>query len=159
MYLTFFHLSRCLKHNTADFEFTLDDASLRQNPLAKQLLESLTSATVGDIAALPTYALRAQLNFHRTEYLHYLHIAQVYSQRAQQSEQISDNAYAALSSRMETGEGPEYEILNLMKASMPHPAPLSIPVSAPIPIAFDFSTHSEETISVAGFPASAPATF
>jgi hypothetical protein len=130
---------------------------LRQNPLAKQLLESLTSATVGDIAALPTYALRAQLNYHRTEYLHNLHIAQVYSQRAQQSEQISEAAYTALSSRMETEEGPEDEILNRMKASMPTPAPLSIAVSAPIPIIFDHHTHSEEIVTVAGYTASAPA--
>lgn len=143
---------------TSNFSLlALDDTSMRQNPLAKQLLESLTSATVGDIAALPTYALRAQLNFHRTEFLHNLHMAQVYSQRAQQSEQISDNAYAALSSRMDTEEGPEYEILNQMQASLLTPAPLVIPVSAPIPITFDLATHTEDILLVPGFTASAPA--
>lgn len=143
---------------TSNFSLlALDDTSMRQNPLAKQLLESLTSATVGDIAALPTYALRAQLNFHRTEFLHNLHMAQVYSQRAQQSEQISDNAYAALSSRMDTEEGPEYEILNQMQASLLTPAPLVIPVSAPIPITFDLATHTEDILLVSGFTASAPA--
>lgn len=143
---------------TSNFSLlALDDTSMRQNPLAKQLLESLTSETVGDIAALPTYALRAQLNFHRTKFLHNLHMAQVYSQRAQQSEQISDNAYAALSSRMDTEEGPEYEILNQMQASLLTPAPLVIPVSAPIPIAFDLATHTEDILLVSGFTASAPA--
>ena len=131
---------------------------MHQNPLAKQLIESLTSATIGDITAVPTYALRAQLNFHRTEYLHNLHIAQVYSQCAQQSEQISDTAYTALSSHMDMEEGPKDKMLNQMRASMPNPAPLAVPVSAPIPIIFDLSSHSEEIISVPGFTASAPAT-
>ena len=130
---------------------------MRQNPLAKQLLESLTLATVGDITALPTYALQAQLNFHQTKYLHNLHIVQVYSQCAQQSEQISDTAYTTLSSHMDMEEGPEDEMLNQMRASMPNPAPLAIPVSAPIPIVFDLSSHSEEIVSVPGFTASAPA--
>lgn len=150
--------SRCLCKINADFEL-LDDTSLRQNPLSRQLLESLTSATVGDIATLPTYALRAQLNFHRTEYLHNLHIAQVYSQRAQQSEQISESAYATLSSRMDTEEGPEDEMLNQMRANMPPSTSLSTLASTPIPIVFDLSAHSEEIVSVPGFTASAPASF
>lgn len=140
----------------ADFEL-LDNTSLRQNPLSKQLLESLTSATVGDLATLPTYALRAQLNFHRTEYLHNLHVAQVYSQRAQQSEQISESAYATLSSRMETEDGPDDEMLNQMRATMPPSSSTS--GSAPIPIAFDLNTHLEEVVTVPGFTASAPASF
>lgn len=90
--------------------------ALRQNPLSKQLLESLTSATVGDITSLPTYALRAQLNFHRTEYLHNLHIAQIYSQRARHSEQISESAFTALASRMDTEDGPENEIITQMSS-------------------------------------------
>ena len=103
------------------------------------------------------YALWAQLKFHQTEYLHNLHIVQVYSQCAQQSEQISNTAYIALSSHMDMEEGPEDEMLNQMKASMPNPAPLAILVSAPIPIVFDLSSHSEEIVSVPGFTASAPA--
>lgn len=156
----FFYSSRsiCQQYN-ADFNpfsLALDDTALRQNPLSKQLLDSLTSATVGDIASLPTYALRAQLNFHRTEYLHNLHIAQVYSQRARQSEQISETAYTALASRMDTEEGPDNEILNQMKANASSSASFS--GSAPIPIAFDLSAHSEEVVTVPGYTSSAPAT-
>lgn len=140
------------------FSLALDDAALRQNPLSKQLLESLTSATVGDIASLPTYALRAQLNFHRTEYLHNLHVAQVYSQRARHSEQISESAYATLASRMETEEGPDDEILNHMKSSTSSSGSFSTSGSAPIPIAFDLAAHSEEVVTVPGYTSSAPAT-
>ena len=83
---------------------------------------------------------------------------QVYSQHAQQSEQISDTAYTTFSSHMDMEEGPEDEMLNQMKASMPNPAPLTVLVSAPIPVNFDLGSHSEEIVSVPGFTASAPAT-
>lgn len=81
----------------------------------------------------------------------------MYTQRARHSEQISATAYSTLASRMDTEEEPEDEILNHMKSKTSSDS-FSASGSAPIPIAFDLATHTEEVVTVPGYTSSAPAT-
>lgn len=52
---------------------------------------------------------------------------------------------------MDTEKGPENEILNQMKSNTSSSGSFSTSGLAPIPIAFDLATHSEEIVTVPGY--------
>ena len=85
-----------------------------------ELLASLALQTTFELRGFPVTALRALLNFHRTEFLDNLQKANLYTRRAKHSQSLAEVAYRTLQARIEeVGSSDDTEAERLMAQEAP----------------------------------------